>query len=84
MEERGVLIMDKNLDVQESLFARSSREEVSVGLRWDGLLNTSPSTISLIKRRPHRVCDKTDMRGKPPGGRVELSPFLTHQSGEEG
>ena len=48
LQRWGCLIGDRDIDIPELLFARSSRIAVEAGLWRNDLLNTAPSTISLM------------------------------------
>ena len=63
----GNLVSDSKNDVAGGISAWSSRFAAAAGLRWDDLLNTSPTTLVLLKEGLIGFAAKTKTRGKSAG-----------------
>ena len=61
------LVSDSKSGIAGRLCAWSSRATAAAGLRWGDLLNTSPTTLVLLKKGPIGLAAKTKTRGKSRG-----------------
>ena len=82
LQGRGGLISDKNVEIQERLFAWSVRVAVSAGLRRGDLLNTAPSTLALMGECLIGCAAKTKTRGKSEGAPRGASTFAYSANGD--